>query len=490
MKPLGTITTCFPHVDDETRIILQSIMNKAENYSDFVIRFCEKACSKQSSQLIRYLAYFHAFHIDMYPEMDRIIKSDDMPVYYEPLHLVSRVKVGETVDMNMMYKSLIKAMNEIPNDWLACHLYLEWRRAAESFYPETDTDKQIMETLEKRIKNDDDFACFKPLFIGLEAYGMMMKGYHEDALQTYERGLALARKYDDLPLIADGLCLIAETIRIMDAPRAIEIMQEHNKIAEELGYKWGLARNSLILGWIMLYRGEFNAALNHLLEFRELVDSIGHPSAWSEFVLALIYNLVGDGENAIEYLNSIKDKVDDRKRNAALYYLMFAFAYIKIGNKREASAYLDTAKQLVVRAGFQSYLNWHQLLEGIFEKEQGDFESAMDTFDNLLNRLNKMEDLHRILCLFHLAEIEVETQSPETEDIAESFLNRFETYVEEKDYPGFIAQAKILRVKLLQKQGEHKKAQALVDAVLQVAESPSMAYLKDMIAVHVPSAGC
>ncbi|MFX1367636.1 MAG: hypothetical protein ACFFAY_03455 [Promethearchaeota archaeon] len=38
MKPLGTITMCFPHVDDETRNIPQSVMGGAENFADFAKR--------------------------------------------------------------------------------------------------------------------------------------------------------------------------------------------------------------------------------------------------------------------------------------------------------------------------------------------------------------------------------------------------------------------------------------------------------------------
>ncbi|MGY5878854.1 MAG: hypothetical protein RTV31_01330 [Candidatus Thorarchaeota archaeon] len=418
--------------------------------------------------------------------MKRLVNTDETPLYYEPLHLVSQINIGETIEMDVMYKSLIKTMKEIPNDWLACHLYLEWRRAAESYYPETDTDKQIMETLGERIKNDDAFACFEPLFIGFEAYGMMIKGYHLEALQTYERALSLAREYDDLPLIADGLYAIAEEIRIEDPSRASDIVAEHNKIAEELGYAWAQARSPLIPGWIMIYRGEFDAALSHLLEFREAVESIDHPDVFSNFVLAFAYNLVRNGENALAYLNSIKEKVDDRHRNMALYYMQCAYASINVGDERKALAHLNTAQQLAVRSGFQSYLDQHQFLDGIIEKEQRDFDSAICTLETLLKRFGKSNTVYRTLCLFHLADIEVETYSTESEAISESWLNRFEKYVEEKAYPGFVAQAKILKAKLLEKQGEHEKAQAMIAEVLEVAKSPSMRYLTEMVTTYIP----
>ena len=94
MKPLGTITMCFPHVDNETRSIFQSVMDKAENYSDFVVRLCDIACSETSSSMVRYFAFFHAFHIDMYPQMKRLVNTDETPLYYEPLHLVSQINTA------------------------------------------------------------------------------------------------------------------------------------------------------------------------------------------------------------------------------------------------------------------------------------------------------------------------------------------------------------------------------------------------------------
>ena len=168
--------------------------------------------------------------------------------------------------MRAMLRSLVKTMETIPNDWLACHLYLAWRRAAESFDPETDTDIQSMDTLRGRIENDKDFECFQPLMIGLEAYGMMLKGYGVEAIKLYKKGLALARRHDDLPLVADGLYFLAESMKQEDESGAIDLMLEQNEIADELGYTLGLARTLLVHGRIMMNRGEYDTALKHLLE--------------------------------------------------------------------------------------------------------------------------------------------------------------------------------------------------------------------------------
>ncbi len=484
MKPLGTITQCFPHVDKVARSILQSVMDEAENYADFVKRLWEKACSEKLPPICGYFAFYHAFRLDMFPQMEQLFNFDEIAIFIEPLYLVDRVVLGYEVDMNKMYKSLVKAMETIPNDWLACHLYLAWRRVIEAYDPETDTDTQIMDTIEERIKSDRNYECFEPIFIGLEAFRMMIKGYHKEAVELFEKGLALARKHNDLLLVADGLYFLAENIKKEDESRAISLILEHNRLAEEVGYSWTLARSSLVLGRIKINRGEFNAAVEHLLKHSKVIESIGHPAAYSNYSLALAYNLVRDGNNAIRYLETIRERYGI-KRYIALFHLQMAFAYMNIGEEREALSHLDKAKRHAVQSGFQSYLNLHQLLEGIFEKKSGDFQSAAHSLETILTQVSEEDQLYKCLSLFHLADIEIETYPSEMASNSTFWLDRFERFVENGNMPGFAAQAKILKAKLLHKQGKQQRSQALVDEVLRVAESPGMMYLKDMISVHI-----
>ena len=486
MKPLGTITLCFPHVDDETRFTLQSVMDEAENYADFTERLCEKVCIEETPPVLHYFAFFHAWNLDMYPQMEKLFNLDDSPIFIEPLYLSSKVVLGYEVDMKVMRKSLVKAMETIPNDWLACHLYLPWRRVADSFDPESDTDLQTMETLRERIENDEDYDCFKALLNGLEAFGMTLKGYRVESINLYKEGIEIARKHDDLALVADGLYFLAETIKKDDPSQAMDLMLEQKKIGEELGYALAVARYLLVVGEIMNMRGEYDGALKHLQEFRETTHSVGNPESLLNMSHILTYNLMGNGKKALEYLEKAQGRIDGRKRNIAFYYLHLAFALMNNEDESRALKALDAAKQLAFQSGNQYTMNMHQLLEGIFEKKRGDFLTAANTLENLLIQIGKENHIHKTLCYFHLADIEVETYSSEQIGLSESWLHRFESFTEERNYPGFKAQAKILRAKLLQKQGDHEKSQKLIDEVLEVAKSPKMLYLKKMIATYVP----
>ena len=104
MKPLGTITQCFPHVDEETKSILQSVLEESENYADFAKQLIEKACSKKVTPVLQYFAFFHAYNMDMHTQMDRLYELDEIPLFIEPLYLANRVVLGYEVDMSAMLK--------------------------------------------------------------------------------------------------------------------------------------------------------------------------------------------------------------------------------------------------------------------------------------------------------------------------------------------------------------------------------------------------
>jgi hypothetical protein len=41
MKPMGTITKYYPFIDEETKSILNSLMEESSSYFDFVQRLCD-----------------------------------------------------------------------------------------------------------------------------------------------------------------------------------------------------------------------------------------------------------------------------------------------------------------------------------------------------------------------------------------------------------------------------------------------------------------
>jgi tetratricopeptide (TPR) repeat protein len=344
---------------------------------------------------------------------------------------------------------------------------------------------KIMDDLGAKIATDKDFACFEALFIGLEAFNLLLKGYHSDSITLFEKGLGIARKYDDLPLVADGLYYLAELIKRENIPYAIELMLEQKAIAEELGYAWALARDLIVLGRIMMLRGEYDLALDYLLEYHQVTKTINHPAAYTTYSIAFLYNILHQGKEALAFLKRAEGRTDGKKRHLAEYHLQLAYSYMNIGNKIHAYSHLDVGKQLAVQSGIQGALHMHQLLEGIFEKLSGDLPSAKNTLENLYDIFGDQNHIHKNLCLFHLADIELESASIREIDGA-SWLRKFENHVNEKEYPGFIAQVKMLKAKQYRMSGKQKESWRLINEVLELANKPSMFYLRNMMYSLIP----
>ncbi|MFX1273297.1 MAG: hypothetical protein ACFFAX_16565, partial [Promethearchaeota archaeon] len=72
MDPIGTITQYFPFIEDETKAILEEIMQKADDYYDFVLKLGELVLKNDSPIMIVYFAIHHAILALEYPLIDRI----------------------------------------------------------------------------------------------------------------------------------------------------------------------------------------------------------------------------------------------------------------------------------------------------------------------------------------------------------------------------------------------------------------------------------
>ena len=157
MKSLGTITACFPYVDEETRVILQSVMDESENYNDFAERLCEKALNESLPELAIYFAYYHCYNQGKYDFLKRLI---DVNISTELTHLFSLVAAqrrGENVDWSEYQKAMFSALKHVENDWMACHVYIAWRVMIEAFeLPEAAVDNETLNILTSKIENDEE----------------------------------------------------------------------------------------------------------------------------------------------------------------------------------------------------------------------------------------------------------------------------------------------------------------------------------------------
>ena len=156
MKTLGTITACFPHVDEATRTILQSVMDEAKDYNDFAERLCEKALKETVPTLMIYFAYFHVYIQNKYNLLRRLIEAQVGSDLTQPITLMYGVRRGDSIEWDDFQKAIAAAIKATTSDWIACHIYIAWREMGDSWFPDSFTDFETFDILESFINESDD----------------------------------------------------------------------------------------------------------------------------------------------------------------------------------------------------------------------------------------------------------------------------------------------------------------------------------------------
>jgi tetratricopeptide (TPR) repeat protein len=495
VKPLGTITMCFPYVDDDIRATLQSVMDEAENYADFAERLCKKICDEAASPLMEFFAFFFAWYILESRLLERLEDAGKVPDLAKPLQMVFRsYHGGEAVDWFDMKESLIRALDAAPNDWIASLVYLGWRWWADILYPETDVDVQLVEVIEKSIGKSDDLEYFEAHLSGQEAARLHREGSFKQANRTITKAIAVARKFDDLVEVANLMSIKANYIKHSNLGKAIDLLLTTRNLCDQLGYRFGFGSVQGELAHIMGLRGELDAAIDYQLEKVGLFEEIGLQTGRLNTIIALYFNLMGNGRSALRYAKSaleLFDTPDQVTRWSPYPHAQMAWALINLGRTEEAKEEVEKAKSIVAKTGDTLQHTFSKIVEGIFDRSENNHETATQTFQEVLKAFEEHPiPLWENICLLNLVEIEIDRLSSESIDTnidsSGPWMDRLEKYVQENDLPGITTRSILLKAKLRQKQGRYDDVRGLLKEVLKAAESPSMKYLNDLAISDFP----
>ncbi len=485
MEPLGTITMCFPHVDKDTKSVLEKIMKEAENFGDFTVKLVDRVCAEPSSPLLEYFAYYFSFYITDYTLTDKLEVAGKVSDLAEPFRLAIRNSREDLVPWNEMNQAVAKALESAPNDWITSHFYLEWRFSVAGVYPELDLDVKTIETITESVYNNKDLEFFRVYLLRMNARSFFSEGKNRDALDLMNQALILVRKHDEQLMVSYLLNIIANWIKHSDVNRAIELLLSAREMSERLGYRYNIGFIQHNLAHILGLRGETNAAIDHHIEYRDICASLGLPSGLTNSVIAFYYNQIGDGEKALEFATSDNEKMASIRWASAFNQIQVAYALINLGRLEEAKDALATAHDITIRSGVSTNLMYHRTVEGILDKADRRHDAAIDCFKDVLKFI---EDdpipLYQNICLLNLTEIEIDKMTGESlEKESESsgpWMKKLFEHAEKNDLPGIAARALLLKAKLHQRQGRYKEVRKILKEVQKTAESPSMKYLNEI----------
>jgi tetratricopeptide (TPR) repeat protein len=463
-------------------------MEEAENLADFAERLCSKVCLEPTIPLLQFLAFYFAFEIGEWGLLDKLVLAEKVPDLAEPLLLSIQNRRGQMVSWDEMKPSLSRALEVAPNDWIASLLYLSWKEYADLLYPESDVDVRPIETIERSINENEEFEYFRILLNSIKMSIFYREGNHKEANHAVTEAIAIARKFDDLNAVVELLRSKANIVKYIDLRKSLDLLLTSRNLSKQLGSSnSGIAQE---LGHIMTFRGELDAAVDYHLECCAVRESKGYPISGMPALVALSYNMMGDGMRALECANDAIAQVGIY-RPSIILHSQKAWALINLGRTDEARDELEKSKRLAIKSGGIDNMLISQMVEGILDKAENDSESAVHIFEEVLKaRERDILNWWEVTCLLNLVDIEIEMLSPKLIDIntdsSGPWMQRLEEYVRETDVPGIAARSLLLKAKLRRKQGRHDEVRRLLKEVLKAAESPSMRYLKDIVVSTFP----
>jgi len=489
MKAFGTITACFPYVDEDTRSILQSVMVEAKDYNDFAERLCERALGGDVQVLLTYFAYFHAYLQGKYNLLKGLMDARVGSDLTHPFELTYYARRGEPIEWSDFRKAMAAAIKMTDNDWMACHVYMAWREFIEFFYPlDSYADYAPLDILESKIKNDESYNFFLSSLHRIKATRFGEENNIEESILWYDRAISLATKHDDIEKLANLLYEKASLVRRVNLGEALSILRVQKELCDQIGYVDARGLNVHCLGFIVAALGEYDAAIEYQSEYLAVRESLGLPVGLMKCVVASLHNLIGNGKTALEL--AIHGKKDMASSAAGFAQIQEAWALLNLERIEDAARILDELRESSLKA--EAQLMWMYFVEGLIEKRRHNCASALFSLEKALDLFEESSRVlsYTSMTLVYLTDVEIDAYPYDKRAAKAEFsgpwMQRLMKHVEEKNLPGFAMQALLLQAKFRFKQGQVARSRRMLKRVLKSSEAAGLHYLKDMAEAVIP----
>ncbi|MFW9767857.1 MAG: hypothetical protein ACFFF9_11525 [Candidatus Thorarchaeota archaeon] len=466
-------------------------MDKAENYSDFTEKLCDRVISESSSPVMEYLAFLFAYKIENYNLIDRLEVAGKVSDLARPLLLFTKIDRGASIKWGEMKESLMSALSAAPNDWIASHLYLTWRLITVGFFTEADTEVRSLDVISAAVKENSEMQYFELYLLRIAAARFEKDNLRREEIAHLRQALAIARKFNDGVTVASILMKLAGLTKHTDLQKAIDMTVTAKILGEELGSESLIGLVQHQMGHIMGMRGEYDAAAEYQCEYKANQEALGRSAPMINAMISLYYNLSGNGEKALKFAGEVFTPEEAPHTLLPYARAQQAWALINLGRYTEAEKAIEILQKHVLKSGDSMQMIWYNIIEGLFDKAEERFENAVINFKKALDsNAENIILLFQNICLLNLTEMEIDTLTDtslhENHDSSGPWMKKLEGHVQEYDIPGVAAQSMILKAKLRYRQGKYDDVRKILKDVRDVAKNPSMRYLNDIIITKFP----
>ena len=487
MKPMGTIIKYYPFIDEETKDILNSLMEESSSYYDFVQQLCEVVLNDEVPVNLAYLAAVHAWWCRMRGTVQLIAERYRDVLWIKPwVYVVDSGERDQALAHDAAIESIEKAREHSVDDWIEIDLHI---LHAFLHHPLGEV-ISVLEPLEKvrgLINANPSLGCFESVTYAFEAIAKIREGNTKDALKILQKGKSLAKIHDDEVYMYMNTLQEAIILSWVNVNESASVFEDLYELVQKLQVPIFMAE--ILNDSSILYEtiGEFDLAISCHHEKRRILDD--RPLSDTTFlIVSRAYATLGDGEQSLEWIN--KGIEDNEQFESAPMYVFKVWALALIDRIDEAEKALETAYPLVIKTGLERYLGIYYHVSGVIESKKGELLAAMDLIEKAWEIANMSPlgtDQNR--ALLDLARVEnlMAIQSKDRAKVAVPgrWLSYLEKYACEHDLPGIKMYAALLKSEFYQNNEQLKDALAILQDALNITDSLGVQTLRRKITKRI-----
>ncbi|MFW9921137.1 MAG: hypothetical protein ACFFED_16160 [Candidatus Thorarchaeota archaeon] len=486
MEPIGTITAYFSLVEDDTQVILESTMEEAQNFREFVDILCASVLDeKPSDELIFFAVHFAALLFD-FNLINRIADKYSSLSIIRPNLFYGSAFQGKHEDFRKVREAADNVMATGPPDWLKLEMYIVKLEAENEEYPKELYDSSTHDAIENMIKRKPEFGFYKSRVLDSLSIRAIRDGDTDQALELNQRAIQNAEEHNDFNRLAHLLRTRASILQSSNREVSHELLRRSHVLLKSMGDKGGMGDVLFLLSKLESIQGNYDRAIEYNLECIVIWQSIGMPTGMFGLTLSTLYNLIGDQNTALEWAKMAESELLSKPMLQPRAVLNQAWALAESGKILKARQLVDSIRDSILKSGLESNLGWLYLIDSIIEPLEGNYYSAANHVEESLDIYERARGYFSYyICLHQRAKIEVssidlETTLTKTEQPG-TWLLLLEEKARKENLQGLLAQALILQVEFFNKVGNEFKAESVLEELKDLMKEGEFSFLESRV---------
>lgn len=477
MQPIGTITMYYPFLDEETRRIMEEIMEKANNYYDFVGKLKEFVLAEEPTDLLIYFAIHHSgllLDIDSYQEIGR--KYSKVPIIQPSLFYVS-VLQGNYEHVAYAHEAVDDFLSTNPPVWLALEMRCLRFEVDLLQYPKTLYNTKNVDEIERIMKHNPQMEFFYNILYDCYRERAMRNGDIEEAIQYTKLAIEYAERFNDTVRLAYHLRTIADYLQRTNLTEARQCLLEAHELMLSLEIPVGIASTLHHLSRLDAIRGEYSLSIERNLEAISIRDEVGLSIGVYALMLSTIYNTIGDPESGLDWARAAELDFETHPGVKPRSIMNQAWSHALLNRRNEALVLLESVKENVLKSGMESILAWFYFVNGVLDMMNDEYDSARSYMEEAVDLYEgKSYYENALIFVHHLALLDVISEH-------DSFpwLVFLENKARDEDLPGILGQVLVLKARQLHAYGDIEALNEVINEVKSIGREPGMRFLIDEV---------